>query len=175
MASTMNGCYTCINQGIGHKQIIDTDFIRLKFLEFCPCTVAAVDDIDLLKFLLRAYHPDVQPRNIDEWMYMGLVRDETQRRLEYLESITRTRPSHRGRYKFVELEKLDSVRRDLTKDFNDCDNDSNTSLECHADDLCGDALVDELPRSSTPIACHCDISIPLQFYDDVPEWLDSLR
>ena len=159
---------SCTSRGIGYNNVIDTQHIRLKFLEFCPCSVAEIDEIGLLKFILQAYDVDSQPHNFEEWMYITLVQDEAQRRIEYLEALEQPRPCYRGRYKLIELEKLDSVRRNLANEFEKCEDVDGIN----ANGACSDAFIEHNSYSKD---CDLDDTIPLEFYDDVPEWSKFLR
>ena len=68
-------------------------------LQFCPCTVNLLGDIQMLE---------------------NLVMESAQRRVEYLQSRQIARPKAKRRYHYIPLKKLDSVERNLREEYYAC-------------------------------------------------------
>ena len=61
--------------------------MRLKYLQYCPCIVAQLDDLHLLQQILMWYSPPSSPRTYDEWLYLQLVCEATEKRIEEIERL----------------------------------------------------------------------------------------
>ena len=98
---------------------VDEYRVRLKWLEYCPCSVLKLDDIRHLQKIVGWYTPKSQPRTEDEWLYLELVREAAEWRIHELETQQRRPPStpQIDRRRFCNRHNLEEVRRNLVDEF----------------------------------------------------------
>ena len=77
----------CVN-AVFDESIL-TKYVRAKYLQYDANYVKTVTDVKELEQIIKWYTPSSQPRNIYEWDYIHIVRDEAIKRLDYLTNVKR--------------------------------------------------------------------------------------
>ena len=181
-------CPTCAEHGIGKDSFIDTTHIRPHFLEFCPCIVQEMTEPELIKKALDIFHSDLRPVTWDEFKFCSLLKTVGEKQLENLRLLARP-PPVTSRYRHIAPEPLMSVRRNLFRDFQECEMDSESDFDMNSqssnksvdttfifsDEECcngGDSIIkippDDLDGENI-IVDNSNIEISPSFFNEVPE------